>query len=135
MSGEIDAQQEAIDAAGKSDAVILFLGLHSETGGLEGNEAGYAPDPCYATITYDKSDKWGHIPLGKLSTGTLHGELWCQAEVDVSIRPGWYWHESENTNVRSPENLMQSICTPSATAPPLISIVRRTAAACFTRMT
>jgi alpha-L-fucosidase len=28
------------------------------------------------------------------------------AECDVSIRPGWFWHESENDKVRTPENLM-----------------------------
>ena len=28
------------------------------------------------------------------------------AEVDVSIRPGWFYHESQNDKVRTPENLM-----------------------------
>ena len=72
-----------------------------------GNERGAAPDPCRATITYDKSDAWGHISTQKLSTGTLHGVNWVQAETDVSIRPGWFWHASQNANVRPPENLMK----------------------------
>ena len=31
--------------------------------------------------------------------------IWYPAEVDTSIRPGWFWHENENGRVRSPETL------------------------------
>jgi alpha-L-fucosidase len=72
-----------------------------------GNENGHAPDPCRATITYGPNDAWGRVNTHSLGTGTLHGELWRQAETDVSIRPGWFWHESQNGRVRSPENLME----------------------------
>ncbi|MCE9546834.1 MAG: alpha-L-fucosidase [Planctomycetia bacterium] len=72
-----------------------------------GNERGTTPDPCRATITYDASAAPGHLNASKLGSGELHGKVWCQAEVDVSIRPGWFWHEGQNRSVRSPENLMQ----------------------------
>ncbi len=32
---------------------------------------------------------------------------WVPAEVDVSIRPGWFWHESQDSLVRTPENLLE----------------------------
>ena len=70
-----------------------------------GNEQGHAADPCRATITFDAGDSVGKVDSGKLGTGHLGGKLWIAAEVDVSIRPGWFFHPNENP--RSPENLMQ----------------------------
>ena len=43
------------------------------------------------------------------SREALMGEeklVWYPAEVNTSIRPGWFWHESENERVRSLEDLM-----------------------------
>lgn len=34
------------------------------------------------------------------------GLVWYPAETDVSIRPGWFFHESENDKVKSPEKLL-----------------------------
>lgn len=34
------------------------------------------------------------------------GAWWYPAEVDVSIRPGWFWHEAENEHVKSLEKLV-----------------------------
>lgn len=39
--------------------------------------------------------------------GTVDGKYWIPAEVDVSIRPGWFWHDHENARVRTPENLLE----------------------------
>ncbi len=70
-----------------------------------GNEHGTAGDPCWATIS---TDGWypGQAPSPQLNSGQRNGKLWIPAEVDVSIRPGWFYHASEDNRVRTPDNLM-----------------------------
>ncbi|HMU47333.1 MAG TPA: alpha-L-fucosidase [Chitinophagaceae bacterium] len=34
------------------------------------------------------------------------GLVWYPAETDVSIRPGWFYHEEENSKVKTPEKLL-----------------------------
>jgi len=34
------------------------------------------------------------------------GLVWYPAETDVSIRPGWFYHENQNSKVKSPEKLL-----------------------------
>ena len=40
-----------------------------------------------------------------LSRGFVDGEAWLPAEVDVSIRPGWFYHEGEDDKVKKVEQL------------------------------
>ncbi len=70
-----------------------------------GNEKGFAGDPCWATI-----DPQGLFP-GKadpklLNVGTRGGSAWIPPEVDVSIRPGWFYHEKEDPKVKSASDLL-----------------------------
>ena len=75
-----------------------------------GNERGYALDPCWATYTPKSLDSTGLVAPGYVQdklgqNGTRNGEFWMPAECDVSIRPGWFWHEHENDKVKTPEQL------------------------------
>lgn len=72
-----------------------------------GNERGFAGETNWCTITTDTlfPGKSGIIAL--LNTGSEDGTSWLPAEVDVSIRPGWFYHASEDDRVKSPEALFK----------------------------
>ena len=66
-----------------------------------GNEEGYALEEHWSTVRkpefYDKG-----IPNGKQwMRGHADGTLWIPSETDVSIRPGWYYHASEDHKLKS----------------------------------
>ncbi len=70
-----------------------------------GNEEGIAGDPCWSTINAKKIYP-GLAELPVLNRGERDGENWLPFECDVSIRPGWFYHRSEDERVRTPENLL-----------------------------
>ena len=70
-----------------------------------GNEKGMAGDPCWAT--YNVGDAVPGVADKKsLNGGNRNGSHWIPGEADVSIRPGWFYHKSQDRKVRSPENLV-----------------------------
>jgi alpha-L-fucosidase len=74
-----------------------------------GNESGTAGDPNWSTVnpsvvTYPGASGPGVIP--SLQHGDPNGTVWRPAEVDVSIRPGWFHHPAEDGRVRSVENIV-----------------------------
>lgn len=70
-----------------------------------GNEQGNAGEICWSTISV-KGMAPGKADEKYLNTGDRDGDRWIPAETDVSIRPGWFWHEKENGSVRSPQNIV-----------------------------
>jgi alpha-L-fucosidase len=74
-----------------------------------GNERGIAGEPCWATFDPVGENGTpaspGNIDAKLSGTGHRHGAHWIPAECDVSIRPGWFWHENENSRVRKPAQL------------------------------
>lgn len=75
-----------------------------------GDEQGYAGDPCWQTFTPvsripGKQPSNGTINSKFSINGTRDGKYWMPAEVDFSIRPGWFWHKDQNDNVRSATDL------------------------------
>ncbi len=75
-----------------------------------GNEKGIAGDPCWATFdpagTHGGPGVPGDTKTDAAATGHRYGSRWMPAECDVSIRPGWFWHERENALVKSPDELI-----------------------------
>ncbi len=59
-----------------------------------GNERGFAGDPCWATL-HNNSIWPGHLHREQLNRGDRDGTRWLPAEVDVSSRPGWFFHEEQ----------------------------------------
>ena len=57
---------------------------------------------------------WSLMPAtGDTSYPMLHygvedGDVWCPGETNTSIRPGWFYHETENVHVKSLSKLMDT---------------------------
>lgn len=79
-----------------------------------GNEKGFANETSWAT--YDPVGPDGGPPAPGFTrdkegqTGHRNGSKWLPAECDVSIRPGWFWHEQENAKVKPPQQLFDLYC-------------------------
>ncbi|HOK25995.1 MAG TPA: alpha-L-fucosidase [Bacteroidales bacterium] len=70
-----------------------------------GNERGIGSLTNWCLLNRDEMYPGG--PFAKiLGQGHEDGKYWVPAEVDVSIRPGWFWHAREDTMVKSPEKLL-----------------------------
>lgn len=76
-----------------------------------GNEEGHAGETCWATYTpqapepsKEPSNGYTKYELGV--QGTRNGKYWMPAECDVSLRPGWFYHASQNSQVKSPYELL-----------------------------
>ena len=76
-----------------------------------GNERGVAGETNWCIINPDTlyAGKPGIETL--LNQGHEKGTHWIPAEVDVSIRPGWFYHAEEDSLVKSPEKLFEIYLT------------------------
>jgi alpha-L-fucosidase len=71
-----------------------------------GNENGMAGTTNWNTLdTAGYTRGAGAPPQDTLNSGNVNGKTWIPAECDVSIRPGWFYHETEDGKVKSPEQL------------------------------
>lgn len=75
-----------------------------------GNESGFAGETSWATydpVGPDGGDAApGHTRYKEGGTGHRNARRWLPAECDVSIRPGWFWHENQNAKVKTPRQLL-----------------------------
>jgi alpha-L-fucosidase len=70
-----------------------------------GNESGKGSLTNWCLLKKDEMYPGGDFAK-ILGEGHEDGNFWVPAEVDVSIRPGWFYHDTQDSLVRSPENLM-----------------------------
>lgn len=69
-----------------------------------GNENGFAGETCWSTIPSNTVYP-GFKDYKQLQFGWEDGDQWTPAECDVSIRPGWFYHEKEDSKVKTVEDL------------------------------
>ena len=71
-----------------------------------GNEKGVAFETSWNPITLDGYYP-GHPRYTQIAAGTPDGAEWVPPEVDVSIRPGWFYHPAEDSKVASVDKLVE----------------------------
>ena len=69
-----------------------------------GNEEGYADATNWSFLRI-KEVYPGYDKYYELTSGHADGDTWVPSECNTSIRPGWFYHESEDTRVKSIEQL------------------------------
>ena len=69
-----------------------------------GNESGCAGEPCYATIDPVSVEVEN---TAELNRGKWGGSHFIPAETNTSIRPGWFYHASQDDQVKTPEELVE----------------------------
>ena len=69
-----------------------------------GNEKGYADATNWAFLRI-KEVYPGYDKYYELTSGHADGDTWVASECNTSIRPGWFYHQSEDAKVKSVEQL------------------------------
>ena len=68
-----------------------------------GTEAGNVGETNWSLLNHD-----GEVTWPMLHYGLENGDSWVPAETNTSIRPGWFYHETENEHVKSLSKLMDT---------------------------
>jgi alpha-L-fucosidase len=68
-----------------------------------GTEAGNVGETNWSLMPSE-----GDTPYHMLHFGVENGDVWCPGETNTSIRPGWFYHETENEHVKSLSKLMDT---------------------------
>jgi len=66
-----------------------------------GTEDGYVGETNWSLL-----NATGDVPYDMLAHGVENGNAWVPGEVNTSIRPGWFYHEYEDTRVKSLPKLL-----------------------------
>ena len=68
-----------------------------------GTEAGNVGETNWSMLNHD-----GEVTWSMLHYGLEDGDSWVPGETNTSIRPGWFYHETENEHVKSLSKLMDT---------------------------
>lgn len=100
-----------LDLVRKMEPEIIFFSDAGPGVRWVGNERGVAGETNWCVIDPDTlfAGKPGIEKL--LNEGHEDGTEWIPAEVDVSIRPGWFYHTQEDSLVKTPEQLFEIYLT------------------------
>ncbi len=91
---------------------VIFFGDWGPGVRWVGNEQGIAGETNWNTIIQDSVRVWREgITVKYLNEGFENGTTWRPAETDVSIRPGWFYHQEEDSKVKTPEQLFDIYLT------------------------
>lgn len=74
-----------------------------------GNENGVAGETNWSTVdpaVVPVPGVSGPAVMKMLREGDPNGSVWRPGETDVSIRPGWFYHQTDDAKVRSVDNLV-----------------------------
>lgn len=72
-----------------------------------GNERGYAGETNWSMINAEGYTPGANAPdIKTLNEGLPDGKEWIPAEVDVSVRPGWFYSPATDDKVKSVSHLM-----------------------------
>lgn len=93
--------EEAIEILRANNPSIMIFGGTVPTIRWIGNEQGWAGQTNYSPYSFAKEEHHKEAQWGMRD-----GAQWIPGEVDVSIRPGWFYHHREDHQVRSVANLV-----------------------------
>ena len=68
-----------------------------------GTEAGNIGQRNWSMMSSTKDPEWGDLHYGMED-----GDVWCPGETNTSIRPGWFYHTTEDAHVKSLSKLMDT---------------------------
>ena len=98
-----DRFKKTVKTLSPSTVVFSDVGPHIRWVGNENGIAGKTNWNYLDTVGFTPGA--GAPSTDILNSGNMLGKAWIPAECDVSIRPGWFWHENENDKVKTPEQL------------------------------
>ena len=102
-----------LDLVRQMEPEVIFFSQDGPDVRWCGNEKGYVGETNWNNFNKTPGffEKEREVAEHDLNTGFENGKVWMPAEVDVSIRPGWFYHEEEDSLVKTPEELFEIYLT------------------------